>query len=80
VTTSGSNGHLIYQAVHTLVEERLFKKKGHLCGTEFDAVACVVHERGPGRALHSPGLAIQVHDLLPRLSVSQVRLRADESE
>ena len=30
--------------------------------------------------LHSPGLAIQVHDLLPRLSVSQVRLRADESE
>ena len=29
VTTSGSNGHLIDQAVHTLVEERLFKKKGH---------------------------------------------------
>jgi len=28
VTTSGSNGHLIDQAVHTLVEERLFKKKG----------------------------------------------------
>ena len=29
VTTSDSNGHLIDQAVHTLVEERLFKKKGH---------------------------------------------------
>src|SRR5208282_4312554 len=29
MTTSGSNGHLIDQAVHTLVEERLFKKKGH---------------------------------------------------
>jgi len=29
VTTSSSNGHLIDRAVHTLVEERLFKKKGH---------------------------------------------------
>ena len=29
VTTSDSNGHLIDQAAHTLVEERLFKKKGH---------------------------------------------------
>jgi hypothetical protein len=29
VTTSGSNGHLIDQADHALVEERLFKKRGH---------------------------------------------------
>jgi hypothetical protein len=30
VATSGSNGHLVDQAVHTLVvENRLFKKKGH---------------------------------------------------
>jgi hypothetical protein len=28
VTASGSNGHLVHQAVHTLVESRLFKKKG----------------------------------------------------
>jgi hypothetical protein len=29
VTSSDSNGRLIDQAVHTLVEERLLKKKGH---------------------------------------------------
>jgi hypothetical protein len=29
VPTSDSNGHLVDQAVHTLVEERLLKKEGH---------------------------------------------------